>query len=936
MLLILSLFFIVNVVESQEKQNKDKANLLDSSVRYGQLKNGFTYYLRKNDTPENNIDLHLIVKVGIFQKDDTQLEYAHLMEHLGFMGTKHFPNKKSYFNKPEIYYHANTSFNHTAYYIGIPSDDAEALSEVLKSFKDMTHNIILDKKSIDVQRAAVLGEIRTNNPYREWLNATIEKNLLSNTGFQYLDDEKAKKSMEDFNYEAFLKFYKDWYSPGLQAIIIVGDINLDSTEKQIHDYFSNLKPETQSENLKEAVYFPEVNLKDENRLLTVIDSLSPTLQFKIFSKRINRAFNPKTKNDFKELLLQKLYQHLVKGKSEMFEESFNPIFSDFSSNYAIDELAGGQLQVTTMGVDIDSENTKQILEQIRQALIAWKQIHSGISDAEFQLAKEELLKKLTHNNSSSSASLASRYQKHFVKGTYAKDPDEELLMFTEILKNIDLKEIQSYVNMAGDLSKNVDFIFLKNEDQKVPDYSQIKKCIKGVENMEISPIKYRKAPIIALPKIVCTSDSKDFKLGKLSQNLIGVSTITLKNGIKIILKPLKPVSDNYNGTLQLEGYRRNNLSRKNGEEYLEASIVPEIIRFTGAGMYSKFELEEFKKAHGIKLNFNFTKDIQSINGESKISELEELLNLIYLYSTQPRKDNEGFIAWKKHKKQGLKGKLTRGSSDFYMDDIYALRYPEIPRLRSEEVEDLSLKKIFQAYHKWFTSFEGYTFIVTGDFDSEEIASQLVNSLSCYPTEKSLISGSQDITGFPLKRMNETIYLKNINQAMVTLSFPIKVENNTKNIILLRHVENALNEKIWTRLRDGCYSPRAYGKWENISDGIYSFNVSFDSAIGNQEKMIEMALETFNGLKREGVTSDWLENNIRIEAHSYDRKLEYFGFFNMWPNYLQIKLANGENISSEVLQYKTLLEHFISIEDVNNAIELYLNDNFLQKYVILPE
>ncbi|WP_197055447.1 M16 family metallopeptidase [Gillisia sp. Hel_I_29] len=936
MLLIISLLFTVSVVESQEKQHKDKSNLLDSSVRYGQLNNGLTYYLQKNDSLEKNIEFRFVVKVGINQKDIAQVEYAHLLEHLGYLATKHFPDKMSYYNKPGMYSHAYTGFDNTIYITSISSKKKESINEVLKSFQDITNNIILDKKSIDVQREAILGEIRTINPYRDWLNATIQKNLLSNTGYKYIDKKESKKSVEDFDYNGFLNFYKNWYTPDLEAIIVVGDINLDSIEKQIHEYYSILERRTKNKNFEIGNYSSKVNLTGHNRVLTIIDIITPTLQFKIFSKKMNEALNPKNRDDFKHMILQKLYQHLVSLNADMFEDSFHPSFSDFSSHYDNDELAGSQLQVTTMGVDIDTDNEKQLLGVIRKALVAWKQIHSGITDLEFQKAKKELLKNLTNDNSSSSVSLANRYHNHFVKGSYAMDPDEELLMLTEILKKIDLQEIQAYVHKAGDLSENTDFVFLKNEVQKVPEYAQIKNCIDEVQSKNFPPIKSQKDPIKSLPKVACNSNSNVFNLERLAPNIIGVSTITLKNGIKLILKPLKPSSNNYNRKLQLMGYRENNNALRVKNEYLKASLIPDLINFMGAGDYSKFEIEEFKRAHDIKLNFEFNKDMQSIYGESKVSEIEELLNLINLYASQPRKDNDGFVAWKKYKKQELQGKLTRGSSDFYLDEIYALRYPEIPQLGSEEVEDLTLNKIFRAYDKWFTGFEGYTFIVTGDFEIKEIVSRLTNSLSCFPIENSSKTDIQDITKFPLERMEETIFLKNIDQAMVTLSFPFKVENTTKNMILLKHIEKALNEKIWTRLRDGCFSPRAYGKWEEIRNGIYTFNVSFDSAIGNQQNMIEMALETFNDLKKEGVTSDWLKNNINIEADSYDRKLEYFGLFNKWPNYLQTKLSSGENIAPEILQYKTLLEHFVSIDELNVALQKYLNDDFLQKFIILPE
>ncbi|SDR68390.1 Predicted Zn-dependent peptidase [Gillisia sp. Hel1_33_143] len=933
--LIILLFFSVSVVASQEKQNKNEDDLLDSSVRHGQLQNGFTYYLRKNDTPKNKIELHLIVKVGISQWDNTQLEYAHLLEHLGYKGTKNFPNKKSHFGKPGISNHAKTSFDYTEYYFSIPSEDTQMLSDVLKLYRDMTHNIILDQKSIEVERAAVLGERRTNNPYRDWLNETIKDNLLSNVGFKKFEEKKAIQGMEDFNIEAFFKFYKDWYRPELQSIIIVGDINLDKIEQKIENNFSNLKPHIDSKKHDEGHYNPKIKLKGQNRLLTINDSTNSNIRFKIFSKSINKGLNPKDENDFKDLVLLKLYQNLVKAKSEMFEESFHPLFSEFFSNYALGELAGGQLQVITMGVDLETGNQKQMLKTIREAFFAWKQIHNGISDLELEKAKVKILNEVNNNSLSSSVSLASRYRKHYVNGRFAKDSQEEIEMISQILRDIDLEQIQSYFKKAGDLSENVDFVFLKGTKAKVPDNNKIKRIIKEIESIEVSPIDPPKEPIKTLTNLVSVPVSKAIKLDKSSKNLIDVSTITLDNGIKIVLKPLKPTSKKYNSTLQIRGYRKNNIPFKNRDVYLEASLVPEIVKYTGAGKYSKFELDKFKAAKGIKLRFDFTKDFQALNGEFKFSEIEEFFSLINLYRTQPRMDTEGFKAWKNNKRLEFQGKTIRGSSDFYQDNILALRYPEIPRLKSDEIEDINLKKILKAHNQWFSDFKGYTFIVTGDFEREKIAKQLINILSAYPTKNLPELDSVNSAEFPLKKMDKTIYLENINQAMVTLSFPIKVERNTKNTILLQLLSMVLNDKIYKRLREGCFSPRAYGKWEDSRKGIYSFNVGFDSAIGNQEKMIEMVLETFNNLREEGVSQDWLEKAVKNESYSYKNRIDDFGFFNMWPDYLQNKIENGENMVSELVEYNTVLEHFISLEEMNLAIKKFLREDYFQKFVILP-
>src|SRR5688572_13828318 len=63
----------------------------DPNVKTGKLKNGLTYYIRKNAKPENKVDLMLVINAGSILENDDQQSLAHFMEHMCFNGTKRFP-----------------------------------------------------------------------------------------------------------------------------------------------------------------------------------------------------------------------------------------------------------------------------------------------------------------------------------------------------------------------------------------------------------------------------------------------------------------------------------------------------------------------------------------------------------------------------------------------------------------------------------------------------------------------------------------------------------------------------------------------------------------------------------------------------------------------------------------------------------------------------
>ncbi|MCD8194404.1 MAG: insulinase family protein, partial [Tannerellaceae bacterium] len=64
---------------------------IDPQVRYGQLPNGLTYYIRHNELPKERADFYIAQNVGSMQEEENQRGLDHFLEHMAFNGTTHFP-----------------------------------------------------------------------------------------------------------------------------------------------------------------------------------------------------------------------------------------------------------------------------------------------------------------------------------------------------------------------------------------------------------------------------------------------------------------------------------------------------------------------------------------------------------------------------------------------------------------------------------------------------------------------------------------------------------------------------------------------------------------------------------------------------------------------------------------------------------------------------
>lgn len=906
---------------------------LDEKVRYGKLDNGFTYYIKDNDSEIT--EFRLEVKVGSFHEDDDQLNYAHLLEHMLAKYHEHFPDVEKYFNSGGRFSQARTQYYNTSYYANIPSNDKEGMENAYQLLRDYARLKNFDQDDIDVERYAVLGEGRVRDVHNAWLNETIEGLLLANTNLNFSKRSQIRTSMNNFSRSSFLNFHEDWYRPDLQAAIIVGDIDVDSAEVRIKGLFADLKMPDNPRNAHEKIKDRQLRLSDDNQYITVLDTLKPGSRMYIVSKNMNRNFLKRTRQDYKEMLLQEIYEDIIRKRSKELQRQYEAPYQNFSPDYAASTVAAGQVFASMMTIDLNTKNRKDILKRFQKALIAWKQIHANVDDIELLEAKNSIESSIILLELKGSVSLATSYANHFVYGAAAMSAQGKFNLLNQLLDEIDLVDIQTFFGNFGDLNRNTDFLTFTDTPEIIPSKASLKKQVVMVKDIKVKLPSSKVANINTLNNLIPHSINSKDSIVNLSKNLIGVTSFTLANGIKVILKPTSPRESYFENRASIRAIRPNNIPLSNTNAYLAAIAVPEIVPFFGVDKYSKFDIEKFQKQQRIEFNWDLNKNFQVMEGTANVDDIDELLNLFLLYTTNPRKNKKEFDYWKEFENQRIQNTPKAGGF-FYENEIKAIWYPQVPNLGLNTLRQLKMDEILKSYEKWFSDFQDYTFIVTGDFDATTMASKLSKKLSVFPVNGNTETGNKNNMEFPLRKIDTILEIEQINQAFVTLYFPVKVPKDIKTLAELNLVGKALHHKVWERLRRGAYSPSTHGQWLDSEEGIYGFNITFDSELDNYENMISMAMEEFLTLKENGVESDWLKRVIKDEKNRYGRRIQSFGYFNFWPDYLQEMLKTSENSEEIVLKYESLVDRFITLEDVNRAAKDYLKTDHLQKFILLPK
>src|SRR5205814_4018219 len=95
--------------------------------------------------------------------------------------------------------------------------------------------------------------------------------LFNNSRYSHRLPIGTESILKNFKPETIRRFYKDWYRPDLQALIVVGDIDVDAIEKMIKNNFSDLKkPAAEKPRTKYKIV-----LTGKNQFIAVTDKEFP-------------------------------------------------------------------------------------------------------------------------------------------------------------------------------------------------------------------------------------------------------------------------------------------------------------------------------------------------------------------------------------------------------------------------------------------------------------------------------------------------------------------------------------------------------------------------------------------------------------------------------------------------------------------------------------
>src|SRR5436190_1335640 len=206
--------------------------------------NGLTVILHEDHTvPIATVNMWY--HVGSANEKPGRTGFAHLFEHLMFMGSGHvkYGEFDSLLEATGGSNNASTGNDRTNYYIDVPSNAVD-LALYLESDRMAYLLDAMTPQTVDAQRDVVKNERRQNTENRPYGMAQIALGeMLYPEGHPY--HWPVIGYMPDLTaatYDDVVAFFKKYYAPGNASLVVAGDIEPAATRRMVEKWFGDVKP----------------------------------------------------------------------------------------------------------------------------------------------------------------------------------------------------------------------------------------------------------------------------------------------------------------------------------------------------------------------------------------------------------------------------------------------------------------------------------------------------------------------------------------------------------------------------------------------------------------------------------------------------------------------------------------------------------------------
>lgn len=709
---------------------------VDNAVRIGKLPNGLTYYIRHNDYPEHRVNFYIAQRVGSIQEEENQRGLAHFLEHMAFNGSDNYPGDKllEYMRSIGVEFgrdlNAYTSIAETVYNIdNVPSKNIAALDSCLLVLKDWSNGLTLATEEIDKERGVIENEWRLrSSPMQRMMERNLET-IYPGSKYGRRMPIGTMEVVKNFKPEVLRQYYHKWYRPDNQAIIVVGDIDVDRTEQKIKEMFSGIKLDP---NAAPVVAEP---VPDNNEAIIVVDK-DKEQQFNIVQIMFKHDDVPDSMKTSLAYMVQQyaLNLSLQMLNARLAEVGQNPecpylqaYVSDGDYIYAKSKDAFAVVCIPKPG-QTEAAISAAVREVMRATMF-------GFTPTEFVRAKSEYMSQLekvyTNRNKRENGVYCELYTRNFIDNEPIPSIEDEYSIMQQISPMIPVEainEVMKELVSVTDTNLVVMSFNTEKEGTVYPTPESIKKAIDTVHGEKLTAWvdNVKQEPLIA------KMPAKGKITGEKENKTLGYKELTLSNGARVLLKK----TDFKDDEVVIDATSKGGSSLLGDEDIVNAKVFDMAIGASGLGNFSNTELEKALAGKQANANLQLFNLHEGLSGSSTPKDLETLFQLTYLYFTDVRKDEKSFAQLMTTLETMLKNQALSPDAAF-SDSLMSTLYCHNPRYATLKLEDLkkvNYDRILQIAKERTADAGDFTFTIVGNFDEATIRPLIEQYIASLPAK----------------------------------------------------------------------------------------------------------------------------------------------------------------------------------------------------------
>ena len=830
------------------------ANAQMNGLRKGKLPNGLTYYIYNDGSATGEAQYYLYQNVGAILENDEEMGLAHVLEHLAFNTTDHFPNGVMNFLRSNNLndFEAFTGVDDTRYAVyNVPTNDAKLNENMLWVLRDWCHGVKMTPKDIEKERGIILEEWRHRSGVDRRLTDAIAPVVYNHAGYATHNVIGSQKILETFQQKQVKQFYDKWYRPNMQFIAVIGDVDVDQMEKDIQTVFKTL-PAKQAPAVN-----PQTRQIPDNTTplyMRFIDPENKSASFGLY-QRYEVKGNAPEEDRVRQFIFTKFFNTLAPKRFVMLKNADKESY--IAAEVSLSPLVRNYYQMAWDMVPYQGNEQKalQLMLAVRDNLR-----DQGFTAAEFNAEKEKMYNGM----------------KDVLEAKGLGTPDNALMLFRQnFLYDIPVQDFRGQINRNLETLVELEVedmnawmkSLLNDNNLAFVTYSKSQSEMNITENDLMAALKEKSSfsDMAHADGMKPISQLIDFPLtgGKIVSEkqlkTLQAKEWTLSNGAKVLYRYVPELS----GKFLFAGSAEGGKSIVPAQELANYNAMRSLLMQSGVYNYNRNQLAQWLQGKNINLSLSLEDYSDGIGGNAPVDKADDFFSYLYLILSRQNFSKSAFDKYVQRNLYVYENRATTGMAAV-QDSIQQLLYPVSamnPRQDEAFFKSVQFDKLQEQFQAHLGDASRFTYCLIGDIPeakAKELVLRYIGSLKGEGKPvKTAIQPMDFSSSTPvIKRTFETE--TEGGMAEIEISFANKQKLSEREQAALEVMRGILECRYFDVLREKEHLTYTVGVQSNYTSQPVAgenLNIHLSTAKENADKAVSLVYSILDDVKAGRFTAD---------------------------------------------------------------------------------